>query len=487
MTHRVSLSRAAHLVGVHRSTLQRMVRDGSLESVDGSVSTAELLRAFPDVRLEDGGGLERAMYIKEESFGRRVRERVLPSQEILAQRLFAQSRELADVRRHLQRYHDLVELLQAGLEPLARLHPDAASLGREIDAELARILASEPADALEVMDDVLKIMSAHVTVRPSGREFFVEGHDTLLQAGLKAALSLNYGCGNGTCGLCKARVISGEVKRVQHHDYALSEAELAQGYALMCCNTPVTDTVIETLEARGPEDIPEQNIVTQVRGVKPLAPDTLLLHLQTPRTNRLRFLAGQNVTLGAPGELRDFHALLPVASCPCDDRNLHFHLARDPDDEFAERLFAGAIKAGDAVTVWGPTGRFVLDAESGRHLVFIACDLGFAPVKSLVEYAISSEATPSCDLLWLATRSDGHYLANQCRAWAAAFDQFRYTPVEDAGPEQGAEKIVAAALECLANRDCGVFIAGPEPFAQAVAAGLRAGGLPSDRLSVWEI
>jgi CDP-4-dehydro-6-deoxyglucose reductase, E3 len=487
VTHRVSLSRAAHLIGVHRSTLQGMVADGRLESADGTVSTGELLRAFPDVQLEDFGDFERASRIKEESFGRRVRERVLPSQEILAQRLFAQSRELADVRRHLQRYHDLVELLQAGLEPLAQSDPAAASLARALDDELARILASDAADPLEVMDDVLKIMSAHVTVRPSGREFFVEGHDTLLQAGLKAALSLNYGCGNGSCGLCKARVISGEVKRVQHHDYALSEAELAQGYALMCCNTPVTDTVIETLEARGPEDIPEQSIVTRVRAVKALAPDTLLLHLQTPRTNRLRFLAGQNVTLGAPGDLRDFHAMLPVASCPCDDRNLHFHIARDADDEFAERLFAGAIKAGDDVTVWGPTGRFVLDAETGRHLVFIACDLGFAPVKSLVEYAISSEATPSCDLLWLATRGDGHYLANQCRAWAAAFDQFRYLPIEATAPDQGAEKIVAASLECLARGECEVFVAGPEAFSQAVAAGLLASGLPSGRLSVWEI
>ena len=82
---------------------------------------------------------------------------------------------------------------------------------------------------LDVMDDVLKVMSAQVTLRPSGHQFVVEGHDSLLQAGMRAGLKLNYGCGNGTCGMCKVRVIAGEVARVMPSDYPLSEAEKAQG------------------------------------------------------------------------------------------------------------------------------------------------------------------------------------------------------------------------------------------------------------------
>jgi len=65
---------------------------------------------------------------------------------------------------------------------------------------------------------MLKVMSAHVAVRPSGNEFLVEGHATLLQAGLRAGLKLNYGCGNAACGLCKARVVSGSVAALQAQD-----------------------------------------------------------------------------------------------------------------------------------------------------------------------------------------------------------------------------------------------------------------------------
>ena len=191
-------------------------------------------------------------------------ERALPGREVLAQRLFAHSQELADARRHLQRYHDLVVATQQRLGALAGAVPDGAwrELNAFLEHGLAEVLATESADALTIMDDMLKVVSARVTVRPSGHAFYVEGHDTLLQAGLKAGLKLNYGCGNGTCGLCKARVISGEVVKVTPFDYPLSEAERLQGHTLLCAHSAGSaDIVIETLEARGPREIPEQELV----------------------------------------------------------------------------------------------------------------------------------------------------------------------------------------------------------------------------------
>ncbi len=344
------------------------------------------------------------------------------------------------------------------------------------------MLATESADALTIMDDMLKVVSAHVTVRPSGHEFFVEGRDTLLQAGLKAGLKLNYGCGNGTCGLCKARIVGGEVIKAMPFDYPLSEAERLQGYTLLCAHSAgSSDIVIETLEAVGPGEIPEQEIAVRVRAVQVLAPDTLLLHLQTPRTNRLRFLAGQCVTLFGGSDGTDAQAVYPVASCPCDDRNLHFHVGRNAHDALATLLFDGAIKTGDPLTVWGPVGDFVL-AESARPLAFLACDTGFAPVKSLIEHAMAADEAESLSLGWLATRPDGHYLANQCRAWAAALDQFRYVAHTDADPENGARRMVDAMAADLSLAKQDVYVAGPAAFVDAAAAALGTHGVPSGQL-----
>ncbi len=488
MAHWVTVWRAALLVGVPRGVLQRRVRSGELEINDGLVSTDALLRLYPGTRLEDTGMLERVVQIRDEAFGRRLRERVLPSQEVLAQRLFRQSQELADLQRHLQRYHALVLEIRrelASLEPADAGDARPATLRAFIDKGLARVLATESVDVLDVMDDMLKVMSAQVTLRPSGHQFVVEGRDSLLQAGMRAGLKLNYGCGNGSCGMCKVRVTAGQVVRTMHSDYPLSEAEKDQGYVLACAHTAGSSEItLETLEAAGPQDIPAQTIVTTVRAVRELAPDTILLHLQTPRTHRLRFLAGQTVTLGVAGG-DDLHAEHPVASCPCDDRNLHFFIPRDSNDPIATQLFAGRLKAGQPVTVHGPSGDFVL-GDSAQPLVFAACDTAFAPAKSLIEHALAVDAAPAISLYWLATRTDGHFLANQCRAWSEALDGFEYALSTNADPAAGASQIAAAMRADVFGVDSQFYLAGPAAFVRTLAAELLASGVPPGQITSLE-
>ena len=487
MAQWVTVWRAAQLVGVPRGILQQRVRAGEIELHDGLVSTETLLRLYPQTELEQSGMLERVTHIKDDAFGRRVRERLLPSQEVLAQRVFRQSQELADVQRHLQRYHALVIALRDRLrELLAQTgddEPRLLALQRQLNDGLARALATESVDVLDVMDDMLKVVSAQVTLRPSGHQFVVEGHDTLLQAGLRAGMKLNYGCGNGTCGMCKVRVISGEVTKVAPFDYPLSEAEKQQGYTLMCAHTAASSEItLETLEARGPEDIAPQQIVTSIRGVRELAPNTRLLHLQTPRSHRLRFLAGQSVTLGRVGSAAtagdDVRATYPIASCPCDDRNLHFFVARNDDDALARQVFDGTLKVGDPINLWGPVGDFVL-ADSTHPLVFAACDTGFAPIKSLIEHALSLDSAPSLSLFWLATRSDGHFQANQCRAWSEALDPFEFALFTDNDPAAGARQMATAMRADLFDIDCDFYLAGPEAFVTALNTALLAAGVPA--------
>ena len=491
MAQWVTIWRAAQLVQVPRGTLQERVRKGEIELSEGLVSTERLLELYPNLRLEASGMLERVTQIRDEAFGRRVRERILPSQEVLAQRLFRQSQELADTQRHLQRYHALVIAQRDRLREFnTQAGGDDArllALERQLTDGLARVLATEPVDVLDVMDDILKVMSAQVTLRPSGHQFSVEGHDTLLQAGLRAGLNLNYGCGNGSCGMCKMRVIDGQVTRVMAFDYPLSEAEKQQGYTLMCAHTAASSEItLETLEAAGPADIAAQQIVTTIRAVRELAPDTRLLHLQTPRSHRLRFLAGQSVTLGRIGTAAtagdDVRATYPIASCPCDDRNLHFFIAREPENALSRQVFDATLKAGDAVNLWGPVGEFVL-ADSVHPLVFAACDTGFAPIKSLIEHALSLDSAPSLSLFWLATRKDGHFQANQCRAWSEALDPFEYALFTDSDAAAGARQVAAAMRADLFDIACDFYLAGPEAFVTELASALRSAGVPAAQMA----
>jgi CDP-4-dehydro-6-deoxyglucose reductase len=318
-------------------------------------------------------------------------------------------------------------------------------------------------------------MSAHVQVQPSGREYFVDGNDSLLEAALRAGLSLDYGCSSGSCGKCRARVVSGQVHRTRHSDYVLTAAEKNAGVVLMCCHTALGDLVIEAREAHGAADMPLQSIDARIKSVSPLGADVRLLHLQTPRSNRLRFLAGQSVSLSL-GE--GIGASLPVASCPCDDRNLQFHIRRRAGGAFAERVFGG-LKGVDSVRIEGPRGEFVLDEESHRPLVFLAAESGFAPIKSLIEHAMALDTAETLHLIWIASDSSGHYLDNLCRSWSDALDDFSYTPLTD---DETALRQVLRDLPRLV--ECDVYIAGPAPWAGAAEFQLLERGLPRAQLFV---
>ncbi|MDP2808750.1 MAG: 2Fe-2S iron-sulfur cluster-binding protein [Rhodocyclaceae bacterium] len=480
MSQWLTLSRAAHLLGISRVALQKRIREGELPSFDGMVAADDLQRTWPELDLDESGSFEKTRAIREDAFARRLRERVLPTQEALAQRLFAQGQELAELQRTLTRYHTLFETLHARLDAVPA--PAAGELMRLLDEGLAQALAAPaPGNDMAALDAMLRVMSAHVTVKPSGREFFVEGSETLLKAALRAGLAPNYGCGNGVCGLCKARVVAGEARAVLPSDYRFSEAEKAQNHVLMCaCTALSSDLVLEVLEAGAPEDIPEQRVVAKVRSVDVLSDEVMRLHLQTPRSNRLRFLAGQRVTLGVSAGVAtgaDLHGEYSVASCPCDDRNLIFHVCRTASHSFSQCVFDGRIKAGGDISVWGPWGSFVLEKGSVRPLVFIAIDAGFAPINSLIEHAIAVDAAESITLYWAGSQPRGQYLPNQCRAWAEALDEFSYLPL-------AVDELPATLAANSALPISEVYLAGAAELVEPLAAALLAAGVPPSQLHV---
>jgi CDP-4-dehydro-6-deoxyglucose reductase len=173
-----------------------------------------------------------------------------------------------------------------------------------------------------------------------------------------------------------------------------------------------------------------------------------------------------------------------VASCPCDDRNLQFHVGRRAGDAFAERVFEG-LTGVDTMRVDGPRGSFVLDEESTRPLVFIAGATGFAPIKSLIEHAMALEAAETLHLYWLAATNGGHYLDNLCRSWSDALDDFRYTPLT-LDPTWSAEAVEGILRQALLHHprleEHDVYVAGPEALTRAAEWLLPDRGLPRARL-----
>lgn len=441
-----------------------MIHDGALTTFDGMVDMEELLRVFPEVSWEEEGDYQRVEEIKSNAFARRVYERALPDKEVLAERLHELGKEYAAAKALLFHYDAVFRFMPEKLAEFAETGGAAAQrAATELRHWLARELEAAPkeaerAQAFLAQESVMRIMSTTVTVHPSGHEFFVEGNDTVLEAALRAGIPLNYGCSNGNCGDCKVRLLAGQVKKVHPHDYALKDAEKAHGEFLMCSYAPITDLVIEAHVA-GADDMPQQDIPAKVKTVEIINERIAALHLLAPRSQRLRFLAGQHVTLSAEGAEGDYY----IASCPCEDRHIELHVRRD-SRPFARKVFESLGREAP-VRVTGPHGHFVMKLDSRRALIFIAWGDGFAPIKSLIHHAMSLEIAESMQLYWISDRL-GHYQDNLCRAWADADDAFGYTPLSgDAEVAALVEQVLARHAD-LSHSD--LYVAGPGAFVAAL-------------------
>ena len=90
-----------------------------------------------------------------------------------------------------------------------------------------------------------------VTLKARGQQFeyACAPNVTPLRAARDQFIPIPTGCIRGGCGMCKVKVVSGEYDQeiVRSHD-ALSDEELANGFALACCMTAKSDIEIITIE-----------------------------------------------------------------------------------------------------------------------------------------------------------------------------------------------------------------------------------------------
>jgi ferredoxin len=65
----------------------------------------------------------------------------------------------------------------------------------------------------------------------------------ILDAALRAGLTLPSSCGEGMCGTCKSTLVSGSVD--MSHNGGIRPREIAAHKILLCCSTPLEDLVID--------------------------------------------------------------------------------------------------------------------------------------------------------------------------------------------------------------------------------------------------
>lgn len=319
-------------------------------------------------------------------------------------------------------------------------------------------------------------MTHKVQLASGNYAFYAESYESILDAAIRAGVPLNYGCSNGNCGLCKARVIDGTTKSLRSHDFVIREADKIQGYALMCSTACQSDVVIDADAAANASDIPVQDMRVKVRKIDRISDGLAIITTQVPRTARLRFIAGQYMRVCDDQDRSHDYA---IASCPCDDKRLEFHVRKLEGDEFSSTVFE-RLGVGDWLNVRGPYGDFVINETQDIPLIMIAFDTGFAAIKSLLEHVTAQDSERLIYLYWLACGAEGLYLDNLCRSWVDALDQMQYIPIH---LTRGVDEVLDSQYEGMATieeklsaslhyvehlKDAAIYIVSPEPVAMLV-------------------
>jgi len=273
-------------------------------------------------------------------------------------------------------------------------------------------------------------MSFTTTILPSGHKFPVEAGETILEAGLKHGYTLPYSCRDGVCGVCKGKVMQGEVDYGKHQGSALSEAEKAGGMALFCCAKPKSDLIIECREVSTLNDIPVKLLPTRVHKMERLAEDVMVIYLKLPASERLQFLAGQYIDiLQKTGKPRSFS----LANAPHADELLELHVRNISGGSFTNHVFT-EMKERDIMRIKGPLGTFFLREDSDKPIIFVASGTGFAPIKAIIEHALHIGIKRPMHFYWGARKLADLYMLDKAREWEAR--GVKFTPVlSDAVPE----------------------------------------------------
>lgn len=266
-------------------------------------------------------------------------------------------------------------------------------------------------------------MTFNATILPSNHSFPVDAGETLLEAGLKHGCTLPYSCQNGACGVCKGKVVQGEVDYGNYQPHALSDAEKESGLALFCCAKPLSDLVIESREVSETRDIQVKTMPSRIDKMEKVAPDVMVLKLKLPANERLQFLAGQYIDiLQKDQKPRSFS----LANAPHHDEVLELHIRNIAGGAFTQYVF-NDMKERDILRFKGPLGSFFLREDSDKPILFVASGTGFAPIKAIIEHALYIGIKRPMHFYWGARTLADLYMLETARHWESV--GIKFTPV----------------------------------------------------------
>jgi toluene monooxygenase electron transfer component len=318
-----------------------------------------------------------------------------------------------------------------------------------------------------------------VTLEPSGVTFLQAPGQRLLEAAREANVWLPFECGWGSCGTCKAALISGDIELLVDDVVSLSERDAKRGRIVMCQSSATTDVTIKPLRISDEPDPIRKvaNFDGIVKSIDEVGPSIFDLAVST--TQPINFKPGQFAILHGPQQQRRCYSFAG-SSGVAELRFVIKAYAGRPVSTWVSQLVEG-----DSVTIEGPYGDVWL-RESPRPILMIAGGSGISAILALARAASIEAKDRELTVLYGARTAADLALLDELRDIVGAHGRGVLIPVvESGGPAPG--EIVGRVTDALDSIDCAahdVYLAGPPAMVDASDLVVTEAGVPRDRLFV---
>jgi NAD(P)H-flavin reductase len=313
----------------------------------------------------------------------------------------------------------------------------------------------------------------HVRISQTGKQFAAPGKDSILREALAAGIAFPHSCTVGTCGTCKAKLVSGKVREITDAALILTSEELRDGYILACQS--VAKRSVE-LDVAGMADLPDHEL-SELAGVvtaqRKLTAD--ILRLTVKLEDHLEFTAGQYAEL----QFAEFSGprSYSFADAPSnvDGTSLNFIVRHVPGGEFTDWLFSGD-RTGERLDLTGPLGNLWL-RPSDLPVLCVAGGSGLGPLKAMLQQAMNGDAADRDVVLVFGARAQPDlYCLDELDAvaagWKGSFQRQLILSEEPSTSSwtgaRGFVTDVVSALPAGFLRTCDVYTCGPPAMIDAL-------------------
>lgn len=247
----------------------------------------------------------------------------------------------------------------------------------------------------------------HKILLSNGKAFTADEGETLLDASMRAGLSLPHSCRTGRCSACRTRVNAGQTMAL-HNETGLERHEREGGWILGCVRTATSDVELDLEDLGDVRLRAARTLPCRVQSIERLASDVLGVKLRLPPSADFEYLPGQYIDVIGAGSIRRSYS---IANAPAPEKCLELHV-REVDGGAMSAYWFGGAKVNDLLRLHGPLGTFVARDLVDLDLVFLATGTGIAPVKAMIEALAAgpSRALPrSVAVYWGGRRPDDLY------------------------------------------------------------------------------